>query len=151
MQAPTSCPICLNIDQNKNDFITCNTCKNSFCKQCALLWKIDRNECPFKCSSPWDLDLSFLSNDNTDGFIICPLCSRLGSLLCPKASCRTKIIYEEDKNCDSILCAFCRDEVKLYCATKHGDCSTWNDSFYFYCEKCDKKFCNCIIKNQKKL
>lgn len=144
-----SCPICLNSEII--DSIQCKKCQTLFCKKCALLWKISHDECPLKCSKPWEIDLSFILKSKIhEGFIICPLCLRLGSLLCPKPSCRTQISYEEVIMDKSIGCTICGGSIKLYFAATHPNCDgTWNNSFYFFCVKCDQKFCNCILSGKK--
>jgi len=117
------CPICLS--DPLIDAVKCKTCSKSFCQKCVLLWKI---------------------SGDYDGFIICPGCKQLGSLRCPKSSCRLHIDYVEIPLVQHFLCKICQKQMKYFQALPHLDCDFWNRSFYFWCEMCDKKFCNCIMK-----
>lgn len=142
----SSCPICL--IEIITDPIKCINCKNSFCKKCAFFWQIVKDECPLKCSSsPWKLDLEQNLKEEFDGFIKCPYCHRLGSLKCPKTSCRQQISFEEKLKKTKIVCKICNEELKLFVALPHQNCNTWNKSFYFFCECCQTKICDCITKN----
>ena len=137
------CPICL-IDEIKEP-LQCKGCCNFFCKKCVLLWKINNDNCPLKCSNPWNIEID-IKTDDYDGFILCPKCNRLGSLLCPRSGCRRKIDFREENYADIIICEFCEKKLKFFKAVPHEKCDSWSSAFYFYCEECDKKFCDCIIK-----
>ena len=136
------CPICLS-EKPVSDSIKCLKCTTSFCKSCAYTWKITNNTCPMKCPAPWDIDID---TKEYDGFIFCPACRRIGSILCPKLTCRYKIIYEKNDNIKKKMyfCMYCQGELEYYHSKMHENCDYWQSSFYFYCGKCDKKFCDCI-------
>lgn len=136
------CLICLN--SNLKQPLKCEGCAKTFCAVCACLWKIQYDECPQKCSKPWNI---IVENAELDGFILCPNCNRLGSIKCPKFSCRKMITYENVVCSKSLYCNFCKNILSLYKATNsdHKECDTWQNSFYFYCNTCDKKFCDCVL------
>ena len=73
------CHICLNTPINP---VSCNDCKNKFCAKCVLKWYNINNICPLRCSSPWNINLEDLKIYENEGFIICKMCDRIGSLRC---------------------------------------------------------------------
>lgn len=63
------CSICLNDLEISNDTISCNTCKNHFCKSCIcknLLTSIELPHCP-SCKIKWNYEV--LENANLKGFL----------------------------------------------------------------------------------
>ena len=140
------CPIC-NTD-SLVDPLKCKTCSKSFCSKCAFLWKISKNQCPMKCSSaPWNIEIPDDFSGDYDGFIFCPKCKRLGSLKCPKSSCRSQINFQETTTQKSLPCPICNKTLKFFQAVPHDNCEIWSNSFYFFCQVCNQKFCDCIIKD----
>ena len=138
------CPIC-NTD-SLEDPLKCKTCKKSFCSKCAYLWKISKNQCPMRCSSaPWNIEIPDDFSGDYDGFIFCQKCKSLGSLKCPKPSCRSKINFQEITTPKCIPCPICNKALQLFHSLPHN-CEI-SKTFYYFCYVCNQKFCNCILKN----
>ena len=140
----STCPICLT-PKSPSDSIKCSTCLTSFCKKCAFFWKIFHDICPLKCSSPWLIDYTF---DEYDGFFFCYSCKRLGSLLCPKSTCRFPIKFIKVAINKTYFCEICYEKLCYFEATPHEKCEMWQKSFYFHCKNCEKKYCDCITKRK---
>lgn len=139
----------LAIDGRRKRLLCCHVCHNAFCERCVLYWKITKDECPTRCSRPWDIDVPPLPDrsihlssepapatsddanyqseeDVWDGFIKCPRCARLGCLLCSNISCRIRITFEPvllnaATAATLPLCATCPDNMRLelYQSTNH--------------------------------
>lgn len=140
-----TCPICLL--NPIHDPVKCKNCSNVFCKECSFIWKIKINHCPLRCSDgPWELEESNDSEIPTKeykGFIFCPSCKRLGSLRCPRASCRAQITFVE-RGESELSCPSCSTQLRLFNAVPHENCQKWKNAFYYFCVSCENKYCNCI-------
>ena len=137
------CIICMN---EAIDPVLCDGCGKNFCKKCALFWKIFHDVCPLKCSKPWKIKIE-MENNNYEGFIHCPNCKRIGSLLCPKSTCRKIIDFEPapHPSSETLNCQNCDQGLKLYQSIPHESCETWSNTFFYKCEKCLQKYCDCVI------
>ena len=136
------CLICMN---EIIDPVSCDGCGKTFCQKCALFWKIFNDFCPLKCSNPWKIKIE-MKNNNYEGFINCPNCKRIGSLLCPKSTCRQIIDFKPAiHNFETLNCQNCSQKLIFYQSLPHKSCETWSNAFYYQCETCLQKYCDCVI------
>lgn len=137
------CMICLS--NEIKDPIKCKGCNKFFCQICVCEWKILKDECPQKCSKPWNIDLPPI-NIPQEGFITCAKCNKIRTLLCRNSQCKQLLSFKKEECINCVQCSQCSNDLKLYISNKnlHFNCRHSQTILYFSCPICQVKYCDCL-------